>query len=126
MRLARRAAATPLCVHADIPGATVNVQNQDTNETASAVTNAEGAYTVPFLRTGLYTLTVDLSGFQKSARKNMRLEVGHAAVVNVQLTVAGGAEQMTGTAESPLLAPGKADRGTVIDSHRIAELPLHS
>jgi len=112
--------------HAAVPGATVTVQNQDTNETASAVTNAEGAYTVPFLRPGLYTLTVDLSGFQKSARKDMRLEVGQSAVVNVQLTVAGVAEQMTVTAESPLLETGKADRGTVIDSHRIAELPLQS
>ena len=36
------------------------------------------------------------------------------------------AEQVTVTAESPLLETSKADRGTVIDSHRIAELPLQS
>jgi len=36
--------------HAAVPGATVSVQNQETNETASAVTNADGAYTIPFLR----------------------------------------------------------------------------
>ena len=30
---------------AAVPGATVTVQNQDTNETASAVTNSEGTYT---------------------------------------------------------------------------------
>ena len=57
------------------PGATVTVQNQETNETASAVTNADGNYTIPFLRPGLYTLTVELSGFQKYVRKDMRLEV---------------------------------------------------
>jgi len=111
---------------AAVPGATVAVQNQDTNEIASAVTNTEGAYTIPFLRPGMYTLTVDLSGFQKYVRKDMRLEIGQSAVVNIQLAVGGVAEQMTVTADSPLLEAGKADRGTVIDSHRIEELPLQS
>src|SRR4029453_12183896 len=35
-------------------------------------------------------------------------------------------EQMTVSAESPLLETSNAQRGTVIDSHRIAELPLQS
>ena len=39
--------------HAAVPGAPIAVQNQDTNEVATAVTNSEGAYTVPFLRPGL-------------------------------------------------------------------------
>src|SRR5215471_15978550 len=111
---------------AAVPGATVTVTNQDTNETASAVTNTDGNYAIPFLRPGLYTLTVDLSGFQKYIRKDMRLEVSQQAQVNVQLDVAGVTEQTTVTAESPLLDTSKADRGTVIDSHRIAELPLQS
>jgi hypothetical protein len=112
--------------HGAVPGATVTVQNQDTGEIASAVSNAEGSYTIPFLRPGPYTLTVELTGFQKYSRKDMRLEVGQSALVNVQLSVGGLTEQMTVTAESPLLDTTKADRGTVIDSHRIAELPLQS
>src|SRR5215510_1124818 len=111
---------------AAVPGATVTAQNQDTNETANTVSNADGNYTIPFLRPGPYTLTVELSGFQKYVRKDMRLEVSQVAQVNVQLAVGGVAEQMTVTAESPLLETTKADRGTVIDSHRIAELPLQS
>ena len=111
---------------AAIPGATVQAQNQETNEIANTVTNDEGTYTLPFLRPGVYTLTVELSGFQKYARKDMRLEVGQSALVNVQLSVGGVSEQMTVTAETPLLETGKADRGTVIDSHRISELPLQS
>src|SRR3954471_6132296 len=66
-----------------VPGATVTVQNQETNETATAVSNADGAYTIPFLRPGVYTLIADLSGFQKYTRKDMRLEVGQTALVNV-------------------------------------------
>src|SRR4051812_41094860 len=110
---------------AALPGATVTVQNQDTNEIATAVANTDGAYTIPFLRPGLYTLTVEMSGFQKSIRKDMRLEVSQVATVNVQLGV-GLTETVNVSSEAPLLETSRADRGTVIDSARIAELPLQS
>jgi hypothetical protein len=111
---------------AALPGATVNVRNQETNEVATATTNAEGNYTIPFLKPGLYTLTVEMSGFQTHTRKDMTLEVGQTATVNAQLGVAGVSEQVNVVSESPLLDTSNADRGTVIDSHRIAELPLQS
>ena len=111
---------------AALPGALVNMQNQETNEVASATTNSEGSYTIPFLRPGTYTLTVEMSGFQKHTRTNMRLEVGQTATINVQLPLAGVAEEVTVVSETPLLETSNANRGTVIDSHRIAELPLQS
>ena len=111
---------------AALPGATVSVLNQQTNEVATAVTNNEGNYTIPFLRPGIYTLTVEMSGFQKYTRTDMRLEVNQTAVINAQLGVGGVTENVTVSAESPLLETGNASRGTIIDSARIAELPLQS
>src|SRR5687767_7335790 len=72
---------------AALPGATVTVLNQDTNEVATATTNNEGNYTIPFLRPGTYTVTVEMSGFQKNTRTNIRLSVGQTAEINVQLGV---------------------------------------
>jgi hypothetical protein len=109
-----------------LPGATVTVTNVDTNETATAVTNAQGEYNIPFLRPAAYTLTVELSGFQKYTQSGIRLQVGQTADINVQLGVGGVTEEVTVSAESPLLETARADRGTVIDSARIAELPLQS
>ncbi len=109
-----------------LPGATVTVQNQDTNEVATATTNDQGAYTIPFLRPGLYNLTVELAGFQKGSRTNMRLEVGQVATINMELPVGALTETVNVTSEAPLLETSRADRGTVIDSARIAELPLQS
>jgi hypothetical protein len=109
-----------------LPGATVTVLNQETGELATATTNKDGSYTVPFLRPGLYTLTVEMPSFQKYTRKDMRLQVSETATINVQLNLGGVTESLTVSAESPLLETSKADRGTVIDSHRIAELPLQS
>src|SRR5688500_19172770 len=72
-----------------LPGATVTLQNTETNELATATTNQEGTYTLPFLRPGLYALTVEMPGFQKHSRTNMRLEVNQTATVNVTLAVGG-------------------------------------
>ncbi len=111
---------------APVPGATATVQNTDTGEVATTTSNAEGNYTLPFLKPGLYTLTVELTGFKKHVRSGLRLEVGQTATINVQLAVGGVTEEVTVAAESPILETSKADRGTVIDSARIAELPLQS
>ena len=109
---------------ASLPGATVTIRNQDTNEVATATTNTDGNYTIPFLRPGTYTLTVEMSGFQKYSRTDMRLEISQVAIINAQLGVGGVTESVNVSAESPLLETSKADRGTVIDQARIAELPL--
>jgi hypothetical protein len=109
-----------------LPGATVTAQNIETNEVATAVSNAEGNYTIPFLRPGSYTLTVELSGFQKYTRSGMVLQVNETATINVEMAVGGLTEEVSVSAESPLLETSNASRGTVIDSARIAELPLQS
>jgi hypothetical protein len=111
---------------ATLPGATVTVRNQDTGEVATATTNQQGNYTVPFLRPGLYSVTVEMSGFQKYTRSDMRLEVSQVAVINAQLAVGGLTESVSVSAEAPLLENSNANRGTVIDQARIAELPLQS
>src|SRR5436190_13723990 len=111
---------------AAVPGATVTVTNAETNEVATTVSNADGNYTLPFLRPGLYNLTVELSGFSKYVRNGVRLEVGQIAEINVPLSVGGLAEEVTVAADAPILQTSNADRGTVIDSARIAELPLQS
>ena len=91
-----------------LPGATVTLTNTSTNETASAVTNAEGSYSVPFLRPGSYTMTVELQGFQKYTRSGMTLQVNETATINVELGVGGLTEQVSVTAESPLLETSNA------------------
>src|SRR3954466_12040691 len=79
---------------ASLPGATVTVRNQETGEVATATSNGEGNYTVPFLRPGLYSVTVEMEGFQKYTRSDMRLEVSQVAVINAQLGVGGLAESV--------------------------------
>lgn len=109
-----------------VPGAQVEVRHVGTNETTRAVTDAQGNYTVPFLRPGTYVVTVEHPGFKKFAREDVILNVGAAVTVNITLEVGMVSEQVIVTGEAPLLETAKADRGGVVDRQRVHELPLNA
>jgi hypothetical protein len=107
-----------------IPGAAVEVKNLDTNATVTTVTNDSGNYVVPFLPTGRYTISVSLAGFKRAVRENILLRVGDRIQLDFQMEVGGVAEQVTVTAEAPLLETASASKGSVIDSAKVQDLPL--
>jgi hypothetical protein len=108
-----------------MPGVNVAATNTATNEVASAVTNADGVYNLPFLRPGNYKLTAELEGFRKYEQAIV-LEVGTSQAVNIAMQVGAVTETVNVTSQQALLDTDKADRGAVIDNKRIAELPLQA
>ena len=59
-----------------MPGATVTATNIETNVPSTTITNGEGDYSILYLTPGMYTLSVELSGFKKMSREG--LQVGSA------------------------------------------------
>ena len=111
---------------AAVAGATVLVRNLATNEIASVTTNSEGNYTVPFIRPGVYSITVEAPGFKRSVRDQQEFQVSQTATLDFSLEIGVTSETVTITAEAPLLEATKADRGNVIENKRIVELPLNA
>ncbi|MPY91135.1 MAG: hypothetical protein GEU99_24880 [Luteitalea sp.] len=109
---------------AAMPGVTIVVTNTETNETATAVTNAEGAYSLPFLRPSVYSLTAELDGFKRYTRESLQLQVGQTATVNISMEVGALTETVTVTADT--IEASRADRGMVIDNKRVTEIPLNT
>ena len=109
-----------------VAGATVEARNVETNVTTTAATDALGNYNLLFLRPGSYVVTVEAAGFKKYAREGLLLNVGQTVAVDVRLELGAVSEQVTVTAETPLLETTKADRGNVIGEKLVAELPLNS
>ena len=70
-----------------IPGANVVVKNNATGTTFTAVTNNTGAFALPALDAGTYTVTVSLMGFKTSAVSNVRLLAAVPADLKVTLEV---------------------------------------
>ena len=109
---------------AAVPNVTVHARNTGTNEASSAVAGASGGYTIPFLRPGTYDISVEVSGFKKFTREGLILNLGQSANLDIPLEVGSVNEQITVTGEAPLLDTANADRGTVLDSRRLREMPM--
>lgn len=107
-----------------IPGVTITAINTASNETASAVSNADGAYSIPFLKPGTYNITAELEGFRKHTQEKVLLEVGSTLTLQIPLQVGALTETVTVTSEA--IEASKADRGMVVDNTRVTELPLNA
>ncbi|MGH9159154.1 MAG: TonB-dependent receptor domain-containing protein, partial [Vicinamibacteraceae bacterium] len=109
---------------AAVPGATVTITNTETNVPAVAITNDTGTYTVAFLNSGTYTVTVELEGFRKVERDGVEVRVGDRIGLDFTLEVGALQETVAVTATTPLLETRTASAGQVISEEQIALMPL--
>ena len=70
-----------------VAGATVNVKNAATGQEFSTQTNDNGAYSIPTLSSGVYTATIIASGFKQAAVTDIKIDVGKASSINVELEI---------------------------------------
>lgn len=107
-----------------IPGATVTITNVARGTSIVAVTNEVGFFQAPYLISGTYRITVELSGFKKLVREGIEVRVDDRIQIELPLQLGGTEEEITVTAEAPLLSTTNASLGQVIDAKRVAELPI--
>ena len=107
-----------------IPGATVVIKNVDTNIEATLKTNDDGVYVAPLLNPGKYLVAVTGTGFRKSLREQVALNVGDRLSLDFKLEVGNEAQQVTIVADTELVEKGSVTTGTVISGRQIEELPL--
>jgi hypothetical protein len=109
---------------AAIPRAAVTITNNDSGVVSRTETGAEGMYQIPYLLPGTYTLQVAHQGFKTHQRGPIELRVDDRTRLDVILDIGQTSEQVTITAEAPLVEETTATRGQVITSEQIASLPL--
>jgi hypothetical protein len=107
-----------------MPGATVTVTNLGTNAQRTAVTDAEGRFSVPNLPPATYRIRVELSGFTTSEIANLTLRNGEIARPTITMSVANIAENVTVIGTSPLLQTGNASVSQTISQKQIEDLPV--
>ena len=109
---------------AAIAGAQVSLTNVETASRASALSNGLGQYRFLFLNPGKYRLTAEMTGFKTLVREGIELSTNQAATLDVTLQLGTQADTITVGAEAPLLEAEKADRGGVVLTRNLAELPI--
>jgi hypothetical protein len=86
-----------------IPGATVVVTSAATGTKFEALSNTSGAFSVPALSAGTYSVTVSLSGFKTAVITDVRVQVGAPTSIDVVLDVGSVEEKVTVTGASAVL-----------------------
>lgn len=108
-----------------LPGATVTVTNVATNLSRSVVSAASGRYVVPALPPGTYTIKVELSGFATNTRSGVVLALGQGVTIDVTLAVGGTREDVSVTADVPLVQVGRTELSAVVNQRFIDNLPIN-
>jgi len=109
---------------ASIPNAAVKITNHETGIVTSTKTNESGIYVAPFIAIGDYVINASAQGFKASVRDGVNVRVGDRLQIDFKLEVGSMSEQVTVTAEADLLETSSANKGQVIDSAKVADLPL--
>src|SRR3954447_9202827 len=110
---------------AAVPGVAVQVASLATNVTRDAVTDVNGAYSLPNLPPGVYRVTATKTGFQSSRAESVTLQVEQVARLDIKLQVGSVSETITVDASAAQLQTETSSVGTVIDAGKIVELPLN-
>jgi len=105
-----------------LPGVTVTVMNTDTGFSKDFTTNGDGLYDTNSLVPGPYTVTFTKDGFEQLVRGPITLEVGFITV-NGQLKVGSTSQQVTVTADIPLLSTETGDQTQIMSDKVMNELP---
>jgi Carboxypeptidase regulatory-like domain/TonB dependent receptor len=109
---------------AAIPGATVTIRNEATSVDVVVKTTQVGDYTAPYVKPGIYTITVNAAGFKVVNKTHVQLDVDQSSKIDFTLPVGNVSETVTVNTDSQQIELSKADRGEVIEAERIKEMPL--
>jgi hypothetical protein len=107
-----------------VGGATVTASNMETGFTRSSKSNASGEFEIRQLPVGTYKLTAEAASFQAQSR-TVQLVIGQEADVDFSLAPGAHSEEVTVTAETPLVETTSTSIDSVIGERQIQDLPVN-
>lgn len=108
-----------------IPGAQVTVTDVATNRQVVVKTDGSGAYLVPGLTPGTYTLRAEHANFETLSRQGIVLTVGEVAQINLSLKVGSVSQSVVVRGRQPLLQTVTSAISGVVTETQMENLPLN-
>jgi hypothetical protein len=105
-----------------IPGATVTATQTETNLAREVITNGAGAYSIPNIPSGTYTLTITLAGFQSFTARDVTV-TNRDVRVDAKLGLGALQEAITVTAASAILQTENAAVQHLATAEELQTLP---
>jgi Carboxypeptidase regulatory-like domain len=108
-----------------VPGATIVVTGES-GQKYTAVSNAEGVFTIPGVQAGTptYVVTITAPSFKTSIVRNVKVDVSTPATVNATLAAGRIEETVVVTSGAEVLQSSTATVGSTIQGRQILETPI--
>jgi hypothetical protein len=106
-----------------IANANVTITNDATNVKKTTVTSSAGSYTITDLLPGIYTVKVEIAGFEASVHNGVGVETAHAATVDAVLQPGNTTTTVEVKENVITLDTTQPDLNTTIENKVVQELP---
>ena len=107
-----------------IPGVKVTLTDQNKGYAFYSTSDSVGRYLFRSIPPGMYSVTAEMQGFEKSVRTGIRVDVNQNATANISLKVSSYSQTVEVNAQSQVLDSADATTGLVVDRKFINDLPL--
>ncbi len=107
-----------------IQGATITLLDLDKGYKFSAKSDNSGRYLFVSIPPGMYSVTAEMQGFEKTVRTHIKLNVTENVTADLTLKVAGATQSVDVKAQTQTIATEDAETGQVINRRFIDSLPL--
>ena len=107
-----------------IAGAKVTVTDQERGVSRALTSDETGAFAAPSLIPGTYIVRVEATGFNISERRDVQVQVGSDARVDIVLQAGSQTQTVTVTEAVPLINTTSATLGGVVEGRDLTSLPV--
>src|SRR5215813_12714369 len=107
-----------------IPGASVVAVNGETGTKYETISTETGNYTLTQVPPGVYSLSVELPGFKRYVRQGINVLVAQTLRIDISLEVGAATDEVTVSADAPLLRTESSDVSHNVNSARLDDLPI--
>jgi hypothetical protein len=111
---------------AGLPGVTVSASSPSLQGTRSAVSGPDGAFQVPILPVGSYTLTFSLEGFTTLIQQDVVVRLGMVTSTDASLEFSETRKEVVVTAPAPLIDKTSTDTSYYLSSTDMALAPAQN
>jgi hypothetical protein len=108
-----------------VGAATVTVKSLETGATRVAATDDTGSFKIFSLPVGPQEVKAEKTGFKTAVRLGINLAVGQDAVIDFRLELGEFAQQVTVTAEAPVVNTTTSSVSGLVGESQVKDLPLN-
>jgi len=110
---------------ARVANAKVTATQASTGLSRSTITNGEGLYVLPALRSGSYEITVEAPGFETIHQAAVTLDSDSTKTVDVATKIGQTTEVVNVDTAPPAIEASSGALGDLISGKQVSELPLN-